>query len=165
MSLGRTLFLRGLVAVAISLSIGCIGDPCDDAWEPDLGRGFVCADLPAKCTQVQSQLDRKLGFVARMATVDAKGKPVSASTLKQRASCISDFIKTRGAYSLVVAPDNTSITATSTFRRMAPTLEFKAVADFTMTCGTEDGCSSCMALAADQCTANAFCSAFQSCPP
>jgi hypothetical protein len=100
-----------------------------------------------------------------MATVDTKGKPVSASTLKHRTSCIGDFIKTRGAYSLVVSPDNTSITATSTFRRIVPALEFKAVADFTLSCGTEDGCASCVALPADQCATNTFCSAFQSCAP
>lgn len=165
MSFGRTSLFSALVAAASFLLAGCLGDPCDDAWDPDFKRGFVCADSPAKCAQLESQLDRKLGFVARMAAVDASGNPISASTLKHRASCIGDYMKTRAAYSLVVSPDNTSITVTSTFRRIAPALEFKAVADFTLTCGTEDGCGSCAALAAEQCSTNAFCSAFQSCPP
>lgn len=144
--------------------VGCLGDPCDDAWEPDFKRGFVCADSPDRCVQIGERLDRKLQFVAKLATVEANGKPVSASTLKHRARCVADFIAERGAVGLAVAPDNMTVTATTTFRRIVPAMEFNVVASFTSMCGTQGGCDVCATLTANECNADAFCTEFQSCP-
>lgn len=153
----------GLVLGTLALA-GCLGDPCDDAWDPDFKRGFVCADSADRCVQIGQRLDRKLQFVAKLATVEANGKPVSASTLKHRAGCVADFIAERGAVGLAVSPDNSTVTATTTFRRIVPAMEFKVVASFTSMCGTQGGCDACAALTAMQCNADAFCTEFQSCP-
>ncbi|MDX2022618.1 MAG: hypothetical protein SF187_20440 [Deltaproteobacteria bacterium] len=152
-----TLFMTALCS-------GCLGDPCDDAWEPDFKRGLVCADTPARCAQLQTQADRTVGFAVALATTDAAGKPVSASALKHRASCVAEFMGQRGIAGVTVAPDNTAVFATTTFRRVAPALEFTVVRDFTANCNGAGACASCAAIAASACKADAFCQSITASP-
>jgi hypothetical protein len=139
------------------LTTGCLGSDCDEAWQLDLMRGIVCGGDAARCAQVNQQPDRELRFTANMATTNAQGKPLSAETLKQRATCVSDFIRQRNVFNVTIAADNTSVTATTTFRRVAPAFEFRSVASFAVDCG-DTGCADCAPLPAAACEADAFCS-------
>jgi hypothetical protein len=154
---------RAMVAAAVVWG-GCMGDPCDDAWEPDFRRGLVCADTPARCAQLQTQPDRTVGFAVALATTDAAGKPVGASALKHRAACVRDFMGERGVSAVTISPDNTALSAVSTFRRIAPALEFKVVGSFTANCQGPGACAWCGASPVQVCKADAFCEALSGQP-
>ncbi len=148
----------GIALAGLLLTTGCLGNECDEAWQLDLMRGIVCGGDAARCAQVNQQPDRELRFTANVATTNAQGKPLSAEALKARATCVSNFIRQRNVSDVVIATDNTSVTAVTTYRRVAPVFEFRSVASFAVDCGGAMGCADCAPLPAAACEDDAFCS-------
>ena len=145
---------RMLVALAVTnlLFSACIGDECDDALDPDIKRGSVCADTPARCAQLRLNADRELRFVANIGTAGGGGSRF------ERASCVARFMRERGANEVTVSAEGTTVSAVGTLRRVGPGLEFKTVTNYTVAC-TAAGCANCAgpAVTAEACQADAFC--------